>query len=308
MQHKKKIYGLFAIFVIYSICMHLFFLGKEYPAGLVPYGWMGIYSLGIWSQIALLLYALLAGPNGFTNKLQEIYCPTFLKNGKTIGIRESIYNLFGNVAYGLLIAIPGIIFISGPILLLTVGIPAYLFTELNPFLAIPIFFGYAILLVSIGSIIDSFLKSELSINQGIYRIYEKFKNLVLSDKNPHTRGKTFQKWDIKSAQELCDELASLSRRSEFVFDLRDEVNNCGFDHAFLKLLIAGSRLEFDQILRSNQSLFCTPDFEETGSSELADSLAISLTLYSLRMSCLYTIIGNLSVSTEQLKALLDQKK
>ena len=148
MEHNKKTYGLFIVFIFYSLCMHLLFIGKEYPAGLVPFGWMGIYSLGIWSQMALLVYALLAGPNRFTNKLQEIYYPNFLTQGKKIGIGESVYNFFGRVAYGLLIAIPGFIFISGPILLLTVGVPACLFTQLNVFLAFPIFVAYAILLGS----------------------------------------------------------------------------------------------------------------------------------------------------------------
>ena len=308
MDHNKKIYGLFVAFVFYSLCMHLLFIGKEYPAGLVPFGWMGIYSLGIWSQMALLVYALLAGPNGFTNKLQEIYYPNFLTQGKKIGIGESVYNFFGGVAYGLLIAIPGFIFISGPILLLTVGVPAYLFTELNVFLAFPIFVAYAILLGSTAIIINSFLQSELSIHEGINNIYKEFASLVLSDRNPNTRGKSFKNWDLKSAQELYGELASFAQRSEFIFDVRAEAINSGFDHAFLKLLIAGSRLEFDQILRSNQFLFGIPNSEETRRSGLAERLAISLALYSLRMSCLHTVISNLSVNAEQLQTVLDQEE
>ncbi len=287
--------------------MHLLFLGKEYPAGLVPYRWMGIYSLGLWSQIALFVYVLSAGPNGFRNKLKEIYYPNFLEREKTIGIGVSVHNFFGVVAYGILIYIPGFIFISGPILLLILGIPAYLFTEINPFLAFLIFIAYAILLASTTTIINGFIQSELSLNDGINNIYTMFKNLVLSDSNPNIRGKSFRNWDLKSAQELCDELASFAQQSEFIFDIRDEAIKSGFDHAFLKLLMAGSRLEFDQILQSNQTFLSTPNSEEARSSGLADRLAISLALYSLRMSCLHTIVSNLSVNSEQLQAALDQE-
>ena len=72
MDFNQKLYCLFAAFLVYSTWIHNVFLGKEYPAGLVPYGWIGVYSLAIWSQVSLLIYVICAGPNGFRNKLQKI--------------------------------------------------------------------------------------------------------------------------------------------------------------------------------------------------------------------------------------------
>ena len=308
MEFNKKLYGLFAAVLVYSTWIHIVFLGKEYPAGLVPYGWMGVYSLTIWSQVSLMIYAICAGPNGFRNKLQKIYAPNFLNKASTSGIGDSIHHFFGAIAYGAIVAIPAFVFISGPILLLTVGIPAYILIEINFFLSLPILAAYITGLTCVTLTTKNYLYSELSINQILNSALIRLKNLTLSDRAENSKKKVFKNWNLKSSQEIYNDFASYARPLALSYDLKTEVEKNGFDHAFLSLLITGSRIEFDQILRENRSYFCDPNSDKSNNSGLVDRLATSLTMYSLRLSCLQTVVKGFSTKAEELLEVLDQEE
>ena len=132
---------------------------------------------------------------------------------------------------------------------------------------------------------------------------------------PHAKrqGREFKKESLQKLEPKVftrdfDDFASCARPLALNYNLKTEVEKNGFDHAFLSLLIAGSRIEFDQILRENRSYFCDPNSDKSNNSGLVDRLAISLTMYSLRLSCLQTVVKGFSSKAEKLLEVLDQEE